>query len=522
VVGAFEDVHAGRVVGSLAMFDRMIFKGHLTALFKQDGARCFLWTQGVALKDFAPWVKATTGLIAQHVRGLAEAAGRPVITFEHGRVGHHDQRKDDLARSIAARDGITEGIVCLISAMQPCRSFQVSRFADSGKLQIRSRERKCLHHYLYLIDPEFGFMHVYIQGWMPWEIGVYINGREWLARRLDKKGIGYLRHDNALLRIDDIEAAARLCERFVHKDWPRVLGAFARRMNPVLPRVRAAGYGDYYWVLDQAEIATDVMFKTRADLLAVWPDLVRHATLALSSEDVLAFLGRKLHPSLAAEVVTDGKRRQQGWRVKHRMGQNWLKVYDKVSVLRAETVINNPREFRILRLVTNPQGRRERRWCQMRKGVSDMWRYYQVGMAANHRYLDALADAPLQGKGVAALDALCRPRTNHGRTYARFNPLTPADLALFKAVLAGEHAIRGFRNTDIASRLYTRPPTDTAEAHRRCQRVSRLIVKLRGHGLVAKVPRARRYRITHHGHRLMSAALYIHDQQFPAQYLRAS
>jgi hypothetical protein len=201
------------------------------------------------------------------------------------------------------------------------------------------------------------------------------------------------------------------CEAFVHKSWPRLLNAFARRLNPILPRVKAAGYGDYYWVLDQAEIATDVMFKTRADLKAVWPDLVRHATLALSSEDVLGFLGRKLHPSLAAEVVTDGKRRQEGWRVKHRMGQNWLKVYDKVSVLRAETVINKPSEFRILPMVTNVQGRRERRWCQMRKGVSDMWRFYQVGMAANHRYLDALADAPLQGEGVAALDALCRPRT---------------------------------------------------------------------------------------------------------------
>ena len=61
----------------------------------------------------------------------------------------------------------------------------------------------------------------------------------------------------------------------------------------------------------------------------------------------------------------------------------------------------------------------------MRKGVSDLWRNYQVGIAANHRYLDALAAAPLKGEGVAALDALCRPRTNRGRRYARFSPLNP-------------------------------------------------------------------------------------------------
>ena len=69
----------------------------------------------------------------------------------------------------------------------------------------------------------------------------------------------------------------------------------------------------------------------------------------------------------------------------------------------------------------------------MRKGVADFWRNFQVGIAANRRYLDALAAAPLKGEGVAALDALCRPHTKAGRTYARFNPLTPADLALFRA-----------------------------------------------------------------------------------------
>ncbi len=54
-MGAFEELHQRRITGSLAMYDRMIFKGHLTALFKQDGARCYLWSQGVALKDFTPY-----------------------------------------------------------------------------------------------------------------------------------------------------------------------------------------------------------------------------------------------------------------------------------------------------------------------------------------------------------------------------------------------------------------------------------------------------------------------------------
>ncbi len=242
----------------------------------------------------------------------------------------------------------------------------------------------------------------------------------------------------------------------------------------------------------------------------------------MSAEDVLGFLGRKLHPSLQAQVVTDTKRRPEGWRIRHRMAGNWVKVYDKVSVLRVETTINNPREFRIARWVTNDAGRRERRWCPMRKGVSDLWRTFQVGIAANHRYLDALAAAPLKGEGVAALDALGRPRTRRGRRYARFSPLNPTDLALFLAALAGEHALQGIRNTDITKRLYRRPAADRDEARRRCERTSRLTVKLRGHGLVAKIPRARRYRVTPYGQRVMTAALALHDDGFADNYNAAA
>ena len=107
-------------------------------------------------------------------------------------------------------------------------------------------------------------MHVRIQGWIPYECQIYINGREWLARQLDKAGIGYVRYENSLVQIDDLEAAAELCERFAHRAWPRVLNAFARQLNPILPEIRAAGYGGYYWVLDQAEIATDIMFGSNA------------------------------------------------------------------------------------------------------------------------------------------------------------------------------------------------------------------------------------------------------------------
>jgi len=77
---------------------------------------------------------------------------------------------------------------------------------------------------------------------------------------------------------------------------------------------------------------------------------------------------------------------------------------------------------------------------------------------------------------------------------------------------------KGFRYTHIVRCLYQRPALDQDEAHRRCERVSRLIVKLRGHGLVAKIPRARRYRVTPYGYHVMTPAIILHDDQFADHY----
>jgi len=79
--------------------------------------------------------------------------------------------------------------------------------------------------------------------------------------------------------------------------------------NIHLPAIAAAEFRSYYWCLDQAEVATDVMFRDRPTLSFVLPDLIRHASLNLSSVDVLRCLGRKLHPSLRAQVTTDTKGR---------------------------------------------------------------------------------------------------------------------------------------------------------------------------------------------------------------------
>ena len=209
----------------------------------------------------------------------------------------------------------------------------------------------------------------------------------------------------------------------------------------------------YYWVTSQSEYSTDVLLRTRADLEELFPRLLQYSTLYFEARDVMTFLGRKLNGNFQGDLVTDPldfsqlPRRPPGRRVKHRRKRHWIKMYNKQgSVLRVETVINQPDEFKVRRRVRR-QGRHLMAWVAMRKGVAFLPRYRQICAQTNTRYLDALAHVDDPTPAIRALDALtARASSPNGRTVRPFNPLSRHDRVLFEALLGGEHALHGFRN----------------------------------------------------------------------------
>jgi hypothetical protein len=362
-------------------------------------------------------------------------------------------------------------------------------------------------------------MHIRIPTWFPFAIQVCLNGHDWLARKLDHHGLAYRRLDNAFLWIENPERAQRFADRLTQKNWPRILSAWARKVNPLMRDLLRNM--NYYWITQQSELATDVMFKDRATLKDLYDKLLRHATLCFSAEDVMTFLGRKLHGNFSGEILNLYKQRWPGARVKHGMRGNWIKMYDKHgSVLRIETVINDPTQFKVRRRATH-KGKKQMRWCQMAKGVANLYRYAEVSMTANRRYLNALAvvDDPLQAN--QSIHTLAQAVRKQGRAYRGFNPADQDDAKLFAAVMRGEHAIKGFRNRDIRHLLF-KAARDQAQARRCSARVSRLFKRLHVHGLIAKIPRTRRWRVTHKGAAIMTMVITLHHQKYAQAFMQAA
>ena len=133
----------------------------------------------------------------------------------------------------------------------------------------------------------------------------------------------------------------------------------------------------------------------------------------------------------------------------------WLKMYDKAGlVLRVETVINNPEEFKVRKKVTR-NGKSKIEWVAMRKGVAYLFRYQQVSFQANSRYLEALAvvDDPTNAK--RDLDRMTtRKKDTAGRGCSGFNPMARRDAELFRSIMDGDHCLRGFSNRATRRRVF--------------------------------------------------------------------
>jgi hypothetical protein len=85
---------------------------------------------------------------------------------------------------IAADDGVTEGPICALTAVELCSSYAIKRNPSTQQPELQITPRKCLFVYQYWMHPVVGFMSARLQTWFPFPIHVYMNGRAWLAQRI--------------------------------------------------------------------------------------------------------------------------------------------------------------------------------------------------------------------------------------------------------------------------------------------------------------------------------------------------
>ena len=490
------------ILWALSCFDRVIFKGHLPISRAREFEKFVDYRLKMRRCDF---LKTTapqwSERLVDHAKDFAQQQGRP---YEY-RSGEVD--KDAWAKEHIRQQGVREGLVGVLCVQEACPTFKLVPGEGRPGFQSRSVPQRVL--YYYFLDKNLGRMHVRLQTWAPFTCQVYVNGHDYVAQQLVQQGLGFQQQDNAFVQLDDPAATQRIADRFAKLDWPRLLERYARLVNPLLHDVLKDM--THYWVTDQAEYATDLLFTSKQALGGLFAKLVEYAWLTFNPKRVLGFFGRQWHERFDGEVLTYGKtERTPGSCIKHTMKGNRLKMYDKFGLLlRVETVINQPGEFKVYRQCQHRDGSASMGWFNLCKGVGNLHHYQSHALACNRRYLEALAVVEDPAPGYEELRTVTEPRHHQGRSYAGFNPARVEEVRLFTAVLEGNHIGQGFRNQDIRLSMYGEA-RDRQQRQRHSAAVGRLLKRLHVRGLLAKVPHRRRWRVTERGRRILGDTLFTY------------
>ena len=505
---SFIQKHSSAVIGILSGFDRLRLRGTLRQLYCPRVMEAYLSVCHILIKDFGKLVERTTIAVKDTAKAFARKSCRPFLFVPSSQIS-----KEDLVRKIAAKDRITNGLIAVLNSIEPCQSFRVIGNRQTKQIELKVETRKCSHLYFYFEHAKFGFMHLRLQTWFPFQVNVCLNGRHWLGKQLDAAGIGYQKKENTFLRVADLNQAQALLDEQLQTDWPQELGRLLTEVHPLHRRISRPLGLKYYWSASETEYATDVLFKDPESLARLYPSLIHHAISSFSCLDVMRFFGRqvpittgKVNRHFKGEIISDTKRRLEGVRVKHSLNGNSIKFYDKQgSVLRVETTIVHPKDFRTYR---KPEGqpKQSKRWLDMRRGVADLKRRADISARCNHRYLEALGSTCGKIPLFEWAQKSCRPITGQGRRYRALNPWGPQDGRLLELVSQGEFALNGFRNRDIRC-AYFKSRCDKKELKRRMGWIGRRLRLLRAHGLIQKVSGTHRYVVSDKGRVTITALL---------------
>lgn len=484
-----------QIAGVLSCFDRVIVQGTLQFLGYAKGMELYLRSRQIRLFDYAPvFAEPLRDAIRANAERIAQENSRE-IEFIRSRKAF---RKETRIQEILKQRGDAPGLVHIFSAMEACPSFEPWHNKRTGQTSLRYKESKCLHYYFYFLDPELGLCYLRVPTWAPFRLQFYCNAHNWLANQLRKPGLAFTLLDNAFVRIADWKLAQQLADQFSAEVLLPVLEQAAALYCPVAASLDQT----YYWSLMQLEYATDIVFQRQTDLAPLYETLVRTAIHSVKPDHVATFLGRRLTDLYEDELGNDFHTRLEGTRLKHHMGPAAVKLYDKQQiVLRLETMTNNVSFFKHHRQVQHRDGTRETQFAPVKKTIHSLGALQELMGDSNRRYLLFLSQLSDPSAGIPKVDKLSRTVRHNDRTYRGFNLFDSEEVQLFRVLSRGEFTITGFRNSMLRPFLSDKTGTQ----------ISRILKRLRLHGLIKKAARTYKYYLTTFGREVILTALKLRE-----------
>jgi hypothetical protein len=471
------ETYKGKIAFVLSCYDRLILTGTMPEISYSQGMTSYMYRNDVKIFDYPKFAEPFKEAIRANAERIAKENGVEIEFIRKTNV-----RKESIISDKIKQRGDHPGIVHIISAMEACNTYKPWHDKTTGKTFLKPDQGKCLHYYFYFIDPQVGLGYVRVPTWCPFRLQVYVNGHNLLATELKQAGIKYTMIDNAFDSIEYVVKAQELSDSISIEKLHRKLDEFAWEFCPVYKDFKLR----YHWSVMQAEYATDIVFQKQDDLQQIYSELIATAIHTVKPENIATFLGQKLDPKYKGEVGNNYNIRIEGSRIKHTMGSVSIKMYDKFSkILRIETTANDISFFKHFREVVHRDGSTSHEMAALKKNIYSLSFLTDNLKASNKRYLEFISAFDNKEVGRKRLEKITSSKVDNNRNYKGFNFFSNDDLAVLVAIARGEFNINGLRNKNLQKLLGFKGG-----------KISRLIKRLRVHGLIKKASDSYKYYMT--------------------------
>jgi hypothetical protein len=464
---------------SYTALDRIVLNGYIERLQRPENL-VYFFHDVVGIKCIEPAVlMSRTDRYREWVRQYTADQGIPVLPAPKG------ERKEDLVLPYYERLTAGEGVACVLTSMEQGRTFvsYTPRFptkrGDPTYRIITACRKQFLHYYFYVLDPVMGPMSLRIATYLPFNVTCYLNGHSFMAHELTRAGITFEKEDNAFLATADLAALRAAADRLSPDILRERCDYWASQLAPRFtePERRAID-PTYRYSIGQIELATDVIFQDAARLTERFRRAVDLGLLLGGAERTTHLFGRRINRRYQGKLETTLDRREEGHPVLRSYYQtSFVKQYEKADrLLRTETCINNTYHLAIGRRLENLPALVERM------------------AGTNQRYLDLQAELLDSTVDTGQFAALAHPTVLGKRRVPGIKLHDDRVIRLLDTLLHPGGLIADWTSRDAHGRILRRHRL--AESAYRLSQLRYDLTKLRAKGLVERVGKTRRYRVT--------------------------
>lgn len=472
------------VTFDLESIDRMYLNGYVPLLQTAAGVAHFLRERLGYRFPSTALIAPFTESFVRRTKDFVQQEGLTLVDFEKG------QRKDDVTQRLLRQFRATEGVLYVGRAQEKARVPRTERRRDgaTGRPYPWLVESTAMvhHYYFYCVDCDFGPFFLKFCSYFPYNAKLCINGHEYLKRQLDRHGIAYEPLDNGLLSCEDAAEAQRISDALSAEKIDALFRKWLRRLPHPFPKEHRDAGCRYDLSILQAEFSRTMVLDQAVNGRVLFEDIIRDNLDAGRPDQVQLIFNRRVRRdtpgTFRTRVITEGVEPSLHFYYKRTHGKEYLKhaVQPRIrSALRAETTINDTYDFAIGRRLHNLPALRE------------------VGFSANRRLLDVQRISHDGAIGEDTFQAIQRPVHRDGVRAAGLRFGDRRVWALLSAMLVFRLLPRGFANGDLRELIAPLLGLDPSNFPQ--GRMTYDLRRLRHHGLIERIPRSNRYRVTDFG-----------------------